>query len=46
MSLNLVAVRAASLEYASRRSLADAAFRSLSSVMYVLLIQSAVDEST
>ena len=45
-SLNFVAVFAASLEYASRRSLAEAAFRSVSSVMYVFLIQSAVDDST
>ena len=46
MSLNFVAVFAASLEYASTRSLAAAAFRSVSSVMYVLLIHSAVDDST
>src|SRR3954465_11432524 len=46
MSLNRVAVFAASLEYASTRSLAEAAFRSVSSVMYVFLIQSAVEDST
>src|SRR5439155_22698042 len=46
MSLNRVAVFAASLEYASTRSLAEAAFRSVSSVMYVFLIQAAVEDST
>src|SRR5581483_7574667 len=44
-SLNFVAVFAASVWYASTRSFAAAAFRSVSSVMYVFLIQSAVEES-
>src|ERR1700693_2234600 len=45
MSLNLVAVFAASVTYASTRSFAEAAFRSVSSVMYVFLIQSEVEDS-